>query len=229
MATKLQLYNRALYHLGEGQIFDTDPAVDDTEPTHVLDEIWPTVILDALSRSDWNFATVTAEISQSGSTTVIANYEYAFDHPGDWIRTVAFSFDGDFTDSAAYDIDSFDVYDERGSWFTNSDTLYVRYITTDAAADAEIDSYPPSFFEFCALLLAYQSCERITQGTDKQDDLEARMDKQLLKAKSNDARNMPKTAIRQGKWLRSFRGAGWRGNREGTLVGGEINTTEGNT
>lgn len=228
MATKLQLWNRALYHLGEGMLVNIDPAVDGTEPAYVFDEMWPTVVLDALSHGDWNFATKTAAIPQSGSTTVIPNYTYAYDHPADWIRTVAFSEDGDFTDHAAYDLDSFDVYDERGSWFTNLETLYVRYITSDLDDDDDIPSYPPSFFEYCALLLAHRACERLTQGARK-NQLTEDLDVQLIKAKSNDARNMPKATVRTGKWLRSFKGAGGRGKASGTLVGGEITTTEGST
>lgn len=229
MATKLQLWNRALYHLGEGKLVDTDPDVDGTEPAYVFDEMWPTVALDALSRGDWDFAIKTAEISQSVTTTVIVGYNYAYDHPDDWVRTICYSLEPDFTDSVyAYDADV-DVYHERGSYFTNADKFYLRYVSDDYVDDSEIAGYPPSYFEFCALLLAAQSCERLTQGTEQAQKLEKAAEKQLVKAKSNDARNLKQQRIRRGNWLRSFRGDADRRGAIGTLVGGEIEAPEGET
>ncbi len=228
MATKLQIWNRALYHLGEGKVVDTDPDVDGTEPAYVFDEVWETIVEDALSRGDWNFAIVTTEVSESTTTTVIPGYDYAFDHPDDWIRTVALSFDGDFTDTSLYGPE-IDVYDERESWFCNSEYLYARYVSSTYAGDSYISTWPPSFVEFLAVLLAEQTCERITQGTEKQDDLEEKVKTRLLKAKSNDARNQPPQRVRTGNWLRSMRGNAQRRGYEGTMVGGEIDTVEGST
>ena len=190
--------------------------------------MWDTVIEDALSRGDWDFAMVTVQLDESTSTTVIPGFNYAFDHPDDWIRTVAYSFDADFTGSYYNDQDA-DIHHERGSYFCNTDQFYLRYISSDYAADSEIEDYPPSFVEFVACLLAERSCERITQGTEKQDDLEEKCEKALLKAKSNDARNLKQKRVRRGNWLRAFQGDSSRRGAEGTLVGGEIDTTEGST
>ena len=57
MATKLQIWNRALYHVGGRGRLQT--LTDDVEARYVFDTIWPFVLEDALSRGDWHFATKT--------------------------------------------------------------------------------------------------------------------------------------------------------------------------
>lgn len=225
MADKLAMWNRALLHLGLGRLITL---TDDVESRFVFDEAWPTVALDGLARGDWNFAQVTAELTESTTTTVIPGFEFAFDHPADWLRTIAFNFVADFTDFFYY-TGLPEVYEERGSWFMNSETFFVRYISTDFTQDANLTVYPPSYVEFIAALLAFQTCERLTQGKSKQEFLEKLVTKTLLKAKSNDARNLKEQRIRPGNWSRALRGSAFRREGLGTLVGGSIEAPEGDT
>lgn len=225
MADKLALWNRALLHLGVKRLITL---TDDVDARHVFDEAWPTVALDGLSRGDFNFSQKTVELTESTTTTVIVGYEFAFDHPADWIRTIAFNFVADFSDYFYFD-DTVDVYEERGSWFMNSETFFVRYVSSDYAEDANLPDYPPSYVEFISALLAYQTCERLTQGTTKQEVLKDLVKVTLLKAKSNDARNLKEQRIRPGNWSRALRGGVFRRSGLGTLVGGQIDAPEGET
>lgn len=219
MTTKLQLWNKALLHLGEGRLLTL---TDDVEARYVFDEYSSDVLLDGLSRGDWNFATKTTILVQSTTTTVIAGYTFAYDHPTDWVRTIAMSILADFEVDLLYGFGSLDVYDERGSWFTNSESLFTRYISNDFVSDASVLLYPPSYVEFVAALLAYRTVERLTQGRTSKEDLSKLLKKKLLKAKSNDARNMKEAIIRPGLWSRSLRGGVSRRRNLGVIVGGGI-------
>ena len=231
MADKLTIWNKALRLIGEGRLATVtapvDPA-DDIESRAVLDDAWPTIALDGLARGDWNFAMKTVELTASTTTTVIPGYDFAFDHPTDWIRTIAFNFVADFTNVFFFDTE-LDVVEEQGSWFTNSENFFVRYITSDLAGDARLTEYPPTYVEFISALLARDICERLTQGTSKIEYLDGLIDVRLRKAKSNDARNLKSNPVRPGKWIQGLSGQGNRRGQIGTLVGGEILTPEGET
>lgn len=224
MATKLDIYNRALLHLGEGRL---ETLTDDVEARYVLEAAFPTVALDALSRGDFNFAIKRVEVEQSSTTEAIPGYEFAYDHPTDWLRTIAYSALADFRDIFFNESD-LDLVDQMGAWHTNLSQLYVEYISTDAVADSFIPNYPPSYVEFVAALLARQICERLTQGTTKIQYLDQVVIKQtLLKAKSNDARNLKQGTLRPGVWSRALRGGGvQRTSSIGTIVGGQISTRQ---
>ena len=79
--------------------------------------------------------------------------------------------------------------DEGQYWFSIFETLFVRYISADFAQDANIQFYPHEFTEFVALALARDSAERLTQSNTMHEKLIALADRQLRKAKSNNARN----------------------------------------
>ncbi|MDH3843145.1 MAG: hypothetical protein OES69_04355 [Myxococcales bacterium] len=228
MATKLQIWNRALAHLGEGRLVSTTPATDGTEPAYVFEEIWPTVALDGLARGDWNFAIKTVQVTKNPSPTLIPGFQFQFDYPTDWVRTVAYNFEADFTD-ISFHYDHLDVYTERGAYFSNSELFFLRYVSSDYVDDANLGDYPPSYVEFIACLLAEMSAERLTQGTNQQLIIEKQCKRLLLKAKSNDARNVKTQRIRTGRWLRAWQGDADRRGSIGTIVGGEIDTEEGET
>ena len=222
MADKLTIWNKALRLIGEGRLTATD---EDIESRYVLDDAWPTIALDGLARGDWNFAMKTAELTASTTTTVIPGYDFAFDHPADWLRTIAYNFVADFTNVFFFDTE-LDVVEERGSWFTNSENFFVRYISTDYVQDANLTIYPPTYVEFVSALLARDICERLTQGTSKIQYLDGQIETRLRKAKSNDARNLKEKPVRPGKWIQGLSGQGNRRGQIGTLVGGEIQLQE---
>lgn len=226
MADKLTIWNNALYHIGEGRL---TTLTDDVEARYVFDARWPTVALDGLAQGDWNFAQKTAELTASTTTTVIPGYEFAFDHPTDWVRTIAYNFVADFSHTFFFDMADMDVYEERGSWFTNSEQFFVRYVSSDFSQDANLTVYPPTYVEYISALLAVRTVERLTQGRTKKEDLDVDVKKLLLKAKSNDARNLKQQRVRPGKWIQALGGQTGRRGQIGTLVGGEITTPEGET
>lgn len=219
MADKLAIWKQALVHLGQASV---TTLTDDVEARYVFDDAWQGVVEEAFNEGDWNFAKKSASLSASGTGTVAPGWTYVWDYPSDYLRTVAVSQYAGFRDPFR------EYIDEGGFLHTNTTPIYLRYISDAAMADNQISTWPTMFWRYVAVKLAYDTCERITNGATAQDRLEARLQKSLRKAKSVDARNENNKVIYPGSWLRSrTSGAGIGDNRGGTLVGGQISFEEG--
>ncbi len=222
MATQLQVYNRALFHLGEARLATL---TDDVESRRVLDEIWESVLEDALSRGDWNFAMKTVLVPAASGVTPSPGYQSTFNKPSDWLRTIAFSNTEYVDESFADDIE---VLDEGERWHARNPILYVRYISLDFATTASLQFYPVSYVRFLEYLLARDICERVTQGTGLYEKLHGLTLEALLKAKSNDARNQKETRIRRGRILTAMQGNATRRNSDRfNTLGGVIPAQKG--
>lgn len=222
MATKLEIWNRALYHLGGRGRLET--LTDDVEARYVFDAIWQFVLGDALSRGDWHFATKTHTGVRNTAVTPIPGFFYTFDKPTDWARTLSFAHHDFFDDTYAEDTS---LRDEGIYWYSIFETLFVRYISTDFTLDANIGLFPHSYVEYVSLLLARDACERITQSNSLHEKLIALTDKQLRKAKSNNARNEKEAVIRLGSWAGALRGDADRRDDNAFSVAGVIQSSRG--
>ena len=222
MADKLGIWNRALYHLGGRGRLET--LTDDVEARYVFDTIWPFVLEDGLSRGDWHFATKTVTASQNTAVDPVPGYFYTFDKPTDWARTLSYAHNDFFDDEYA---ETLSLRDEGQYWYSIFETLFVRYISTDFADDAQIPQFPHSYVEYLALLLARDSAERITQSNTLHEKLIALTDRQLRKAKSNNARNEKEAIVRYGGWANALRGDADRRDDNAFSVAGVITTSRG--
>lgn len=216
MATKLQIYNLAETHLGNDTL---SSASDDIESRYVFDAVWDGVVEDCFLAGDWNFAKKSAELAASGAGTVIPGRSYVFDYPSDYMRTIAVSpwagFEDPFTD----------FVDEGGYIHSDHETLYLRYISDATTADPT--NWPTRFWRYVAVSLAYETCDKLTNGKTKEEILRKRMELALRKAKSVDARNEAVRRPYRGAWLRARNGAGGKCGSIGVTVGGEIVLGEG--
>lgn len=213
MADKLALWRQALIHLGKASI---TTLTDDVEAVNVFGNAWAGVLMEAFDAGDWNAFKKSAQLSQSGSGTAAIGWTYVFDYPDDYLRTVAVS------NYPGFDEPFRDYVDEGGYLSANTDTIYLRYISNAKMVDASVDTWPAMFWRYVAMLLAYETCEKLTSGQTKQVDLEKRLTKALRDAKSVDARNENRQQG-PGSWLRSRHGYGTgTGTSIGVSVGGEI-------
>lgn len=218
MATKLQVWKQALVHLQKASIVSL---TDDVEAVHVFTSAWPGVVEEAFNAGDWNFAKVSVALSPSGATPAIS-WAYAFAYPDDWVRTVGISNVPDFRSVFHH------YADEGGLLHSNTDVLYLRYVSDTFADDEHVDEWPTMFWRYVALKLAYDTCGRLTSGDTLEDKIEKRMEKALRQAKNVDARNENNKVLAPGSWLRSRNG--WGGGSchgAGIAVGGEIVLGEG--
>lgn len=217
MATKLSVWKQALIHLGQATI---TTLTDDVEARYVFDTAWDGVVEEAFNDGDWNFAKKSASLGASSTGTVAPGWTYVWDYPPDYLRTIAVSNYAGFRDPFR------EYLDEGGFLHTNTTPVYLRYISDDKVDNVE--DWPTMFWRYVAMKLAYETCDRITNGATTQDRLEVRLQKALRKAKSVDARNENNKVTHPGSWLRArVSGAGIGEVDGGTLVGGEITFGEG--
>lgn len=219
MATKLQIWKQALVHLEKATI---STLTDDVEAVNVFSAAWAGVVDEAFSSGDWNFAKASAALSANGALTPAVGWSYAFEYPASWLRTVAIN------DRPEFSTRFYDYADEGGYLHANTSTLYLRYISSAKAADDQISSWPVMFGRYVALLLAYDTCGKLTSGDTLEEKLRRRLEIARNKAKSIDARNENNKVLATGSWLSARHGTGvGRGRQGGTLVGGEITFSEG--
>lgn len=218
MATKLIVWKTALVHLGQASI---TTLTDDVEARYVFDNAWDGVVEEAFNEGDWNAFKKSVLLVASSTGTVAPGWTYIWDYPSDYMRTVSVS------QIPGFDTPFRDYIDEDGFLHTNTTPIYLRYIS-DAKMD-NVEDWPTMFWRYVAMKLAYETCDRITNGATTQDRLQARLQKALRQAKSVDARNENNKVISTGAWMRSRLGGfgGLGDNRGGTLVGGEITFDEG--
>jgi hypothetical protein len=217
MADKLAIWKQALIHLGKATIATL---TDDVEAVNVFGNAWDGVVEEAFASGDWNFAKESQALTQSVTGTAATGYDYVFDYPSDYVRALAVS------DYAGFANPFYDYVDEGGFLSANTSTIYLRFISDTKAADPT--TWPTMFWRYVALLLATETCEKLTNSSTAREALEKRTEKALRKAKSVDARNENNKRLGTGSWMRARLGVNTGdGSRGGTLVGGEITLQEG--
>lgn len=177
MATKLQIYNKALQLLGETRLASTS---EDVPQRHELDVAWDTCVLDTFSAAFWNFATETESLSASGSP--ISGYATRFTRPSDCLRIIQVSLDARFSAEADY-------RDEGGYIYAQGDPIYVRLVSSTLAVDGSVDGWPPYFVEVLAARLAAECAYKITGGAARQTEMWALYERRLVEMAGRDEGN----------------------------------------
>ena len=211
--SKLNLWNGALTVLGERKLTSLTEA---REPRYKLDDIWDNDAVNrCLQHGQWNFATRSVKLESSSSTTPTFGYQFAFDKPSDFIRTVG------VTQDEYYDVPLTRYSDEAAWWFSDLDPIYVRYVSNDNEYGQDYAIWPFNFAEYVEHYLAYKLAPRLTGVTYGGDDgPEKALRKMLHKARSTDAMESPAKFPSKGSWAsarQTFRG-GDRGSRR-QLIG----------
>lgn len=212
MATKVQVWQHALLLLGKETILTT---TDDTGEDHaigVFTNAWPAVLAEAFGAGDWNFPKITAALVASTEAPSIGSWEYAYDYPDGYTRTIAVSPTGDFYPGWNH------YMDQGGYIYSGSDPLYILYLSDEKMAD--VTSWPNHFWLYVSTLLAVRTCRRLTNGDSLLEELKKDLKKVEAKAKSIDARNQNNRRLPVGSWLRAHGGWG-SGRRDSTIMVGQ--------
>lgn len=200
---KLDIYNRALGKLGSRKLSSLS---ENREPRRVLDGHWgdnDNLVTYALEIGDWDFATRIVELSYSPSVEPSFGHRYAFDKPSDLARVTSLSANEFFSAPlTARQYDSVADY-----WFADLQALYVKYVSSDASYGFNSAGWTEAFKQYLSDRLAWLSCERITNSTQKRDRLERDMMKAEARAKSNDAMAEGVKFPPAGSWAGSRFGA----------------------
>ena len=210
MTTKLSLYNNALtLHLGERKL---SALTENRKPRRVLDQIWDSGFVHAvLEDGQWNFGTRTIQSDYNPDITPTFGLQYAHDKPTDWCRTIGISLDAFFNTSLLR------YSDESTYIFTESQTIYLRYISDDASYGGDLTNWTEAMVSYAELKLASLAAKAITQSDETAERLTQKAEKAKRAARSANSMNNPTKFMPLGTWARS-RGRG-RGTRfsDGTI------------
>jgi hypothetical protein len=192
MASKLSLYNGSLREVGERKLASL---TENREPRRVLDSAWDAeAVKTCLAAGQWNFATNSIELTHSPSVDPAFGYQYAFDKPENWVRTVAMCGDERFNAPLLQ-------YQDEGSyWYADVDPIYVRYVDAGTSFGLDYGKWPINFTRYVEFFLAARICMSLTQNQSKRDNLERDAEIWLTKAKSTDAMDEATKFLPPGTW-----------------------------
>jgi len=203
MATKLGLFNGALLMLGERSLATL---TENREPRRLLDIVWDGGgVRTCLEAGIWNFAVRAARIEYDPSAEPGFGFDRAFTKETDWVRTSIVSADEYFNPMKAYQF-----ADETDYWYSNIETLYVKYVSDGGDYGNNLAIWPESFARYVEAYMAVRIGNKLTRsGTMVQtlkDDLKRLRDSAL----SKDAMNEGTQFAPEGSWNRARRGYGRR-------------------
>lgn len=195
MATQLQLYNRALRILKERRL---SSLTEKQESRYLLDQVWDEGGVRAcLSKGHWNSAMRTIQIEYTSAVEPDFGLRRAFVKPSDWVRTSAFCSDAYFQNPLMQ------YADEAGYWFADIDTLYIKYVSDDAAYGEDMSLWIEGFFDYVAHYFASEIQGQLTSSESKEIKLDKRLSDALTRAKSEDGQNEPARLTPRGSWVRA--------------------------
>lgn len=210
-ATRLSIYNDALLMVGERAL---SALTDDVETRYLLDTVWNDNGVDGcLEEGQWEFAMRTIQIDYDTGITPSYGFSRAFDKPTDWILTSAVCSDEFFRSPLTRYVD------EAAMWYADIDTIYVRYVSNDAAYGGNLAGWPRSFTEFVAAHFASKIILKISSDENKlrmfinpEKPLHSIRGRALLNAKSRCAMSGPTQIPAAGNWSRARMTGGGRGD-----------------
>jgi hypothetical protein len=204
MATKIQLYNGALRILGERKLASLTEA---SEARRLLDDVYDEGAVRACLESGmWNFAIRSVEAAYTPSVAPDFGFSRAFDKPTDWVRTIALCSDDRFRSP----LDATQYSDEAGYWFSDHDTLYIRYVSDDSSYGGDLAGWPMSFTKFVQAHLAFEIAPKLTPAATALSNVAQIRAKALHDARNKDALNEGAQVPVTNSWVRSRMGRSMR-------------------
>lgn len=213
MTDRLRLYNDALLLCGTRGLASLS---EDTESRRLLDQVWDSNgVNKCLEQGQWFFAMRTVRLDPDPSIEPDFGYRIAYTKPSDWVLTSALCSDEYFRSPLLTYVD------EAGYWYSDTDPIYVRYVSNDEDYGMDMNKWPDSFEEFVACYFASKVIWKITTDEKKVVLIESKLKRLKLEAKSRSAMADPTHIPAVGRWararLRDSRGD--RGNLSGNLIG----------
>jgi hypothetical protein len=192
VTTQLDLYNGALLHCGERFLASL---TENREPRRLLDRVWSSNgVKTCLELGQWNFAMRTIQTDYDSGIEPSYGYNRAFEKPSDWVLTSSVCSDEFFRVPLIRHVD------ESGYWYSDLDTIYVRYVSDDAAYGQDLNKWPESFREFVEAHFASKIILKLCNSEDELQRVEKLRMKLLKTAKSRAAMAEPTSFPARGQW-----------------------------
>ena len=198
--SQITLYNGALRVLGQPKLSTLS---DDVEHRYLLDGVWDENAREyVLEQGNWNFATrsIKSEYDSSVSEPDFG-FQKAFSKPTDWLKTVQLASDEYF--QCPLPDDGFS--DEQGYWWSDLETLYIRYISNDSSYGYDLSLWPQAFCRYVECYLALQIAPRVLQTSTEVEKIEKKLKVLHIDALSKDALNEGTKRWPGGSWTRARR------------------------
>lgn len=213
--SRLQIYNDALLMLGERSLTSL---TEDRSPRYLLDQVFDNDGIRAcLEEGQWFFAMRSVQIDYDTDIDPSFGYLRAFLKPDDWVLTSALASDEFFKNPLTQ------YTDESGYWYSDLDTLYVRYVSDDDEYGMDMSLWPRSFAEFVAAHFASKILLNITNDERRlllfynpQNPLHSVRGRALALAKSRCAMAQGTKFPSMGSWTRARLRGGNRRDGGGT-------------
>lgn len=212
--SQLTIYNGALLLAGERFLSSLS---EEREPRRLLDHVWDSNgVRTCLEKGQWYFAMRAVQLDYDTGVEPDFGYRRAFQKPDDWVLTCGLCQDEQFnTPLTQY------VF-EAGYWYADLETIYLRYISDDAAYGMDLNKWPEAFREYVEEYFCSKIVRKLTGSAEAEAESHTRLRQKLLSAKSNSLMAEPTKFPARGGWGLSRNGGGSarhdRGN-SGSLIG----------
>lgn len=211
---QLDIYNGALLLCGERFL---SSLTEEREPRRLLDRVWASNgVKTCLEKGQWNFAMRAVQIDYDPDIEPGFGYNRAFTKPSDWVLTSGLCSDEFFREPLTR------YWDEAGYWYSDLDTIYVRFVSNDASYGMDINKWPESFREYVEEFFASKIILRLSNSEAEEAESGERLKAKLKTAKSRAAMAEPTSFPAQGQWSRArnrFPNRRDGGGTSGNLIG----------
>ncbi len=191
MTTKQAILDVAMRLIGASTFTDGDGSKSDL----VTDDFYDETLKDLLRQHPWNFATSRVELNQGSATPI--GFDYAYEPPADFVRTVQVSSNDNFTGPPP--VYKEEVVDGFTRFLCSADHLWLRYV----AEITDPSVMPPDFRRAFEFALARDCALPIAESSSMRDTMSAEATRVLARARSADGMGQTPERRPRGSWVDS--------------------------
>ena len=199
MASKLDIWNHALRLAGQQALASL---TSDLPTRPVLDEAFPRVAEDCLSRSPWNFAIKIASLSNPQNLdpvpvpadSDVEGLDYRYGKPNDWLFTNylyarPLAEDGTQRQLAYYRDLGGNIHVQNID--PNTEGVFIEYVSNTFLTDENINTWTPQFAQYVAYALAVDIIPSLTQNLELAKQLKDESEERRLIALQRNEQDDP--------------------------------------
>lgn len=196
MATKTEIFNRALIKLGVNPVTAPD---DPNEQARKCSAVYSSLLKAELRKNPWTFAITRAQLPMLAETPAYG-WKYAYQLPSDFIRIVQVGEYWDFTQiRLATDQPVVPYAIEARKILTDYEApLRIRYVCN---IEDDTENWDDLFTEAFACRLAMEVCESLTKNQVKFGNVSRWYKEAMADAKRLNAIELPPVPLPDNSWL----------------------------
>ena len=195
MTTKLEIYNKALGHLGSTRLHPSQGLSENRSDRRALDARWSGVCEEMLELGIWRFALRTYQADADPDIEPAFGLQYAYVLPDDFKGLHKIALD----EKLSQEDRSFEREGDR--IYSDHSTLYFTIVSNGAAYGMNVGLWTELYAEAHGLLLANKTAVEITKDQNLETKLLRKFEGIFLpRAKRKDAVDTRVLSKPQGSW-----------------------------